>query len=282
MIRHSTRSLTFLILAVTGLAVAGCGDDDDVSSEPGTTQPSGDSTDLVFEISFQGGFLPVEANVTAFPELTILADGTAITPGPQIEIFPAPSLPAVQSATLTADDLAAVVDEVNVSALFGTALDFGFPNVADAPNLDLTARVDDETLAVSIPSYGFTDDPALTDEQRANRLAADELVTRIREIVDVHADETEVYTPPGYLLQIRPYDATLAGDLPQGPMPWPLDSALLVTDPSAVFSCVEISGEQAQTFAAAATTANQLTPWTGADGDYQVLVRPWLPHEPGC
>ncbi len=286
------RSFAFLLLTGPGLLLTACGDDDDVSSDPGTTEPSdpgttepepsGGATEVVFEIAVQGGFVPVESSVTSFPELTVLADGTAITPGAQIEIYPPPALPAVQAVTLTDEDLSAIVDEVNSSALFGTALDFGFPNVADAPNLDLTARVADEVFEVSIPSYGFTDDPALTDEQRANRAAADDLVAIVRDIVDAHADQAEIYTPPGYLLLVRPSDAALAGDLPQESIAWPLDEALLAADPVNLFACIEVSGEQATTFAAAATSANQLTPWTGADGEHQVLVRPWLPHEPGC
>jgi hypothetical protein len=53
---------------------------------------------VVLRIEQSGGFVAVQYNLTRMPMLTLYGDGLYLTPGPQIEIYPGPALPALASS----------------------------------------------------------------------------------------------------------------------------------------------------------------------------------------
>ncbi len=56
---------------------------------------------MVLRIEQSGGFVAVQYNLTRMPMLTLYGDGLIVTPGPQIEIYPGPALPALAQQRLT-------------------------------------------------------------------------------------------------------------------------------------------------------------------------------------
>ena len=53
--------------------------------------------DLVLRWGYEGGFTPPEFQLTNLPSFSLYGDGTVVRPGPQIEIYPGPALPALES-----------------------------------------------------------------------------------------------------------------------------------------------------------------------------------------
>src|SRR4029079_11172675 len=66
----------------------------------GTTSPNG-SDQVVLRIEQSGGIVAVQYNLTRMPMLSRDGDGLYLTPGPQIEIYPGPALPAIAQQRLT-------------------------------------------------------------------------------------------------------------------------------------------------------------------------------------
>lgn len=287
-----SRSLSLLVVVASMLGLVACGDDDVVTQGSTTAvAPADDSSgvgslgpdDLVVEVATVGGLVPVETAVTRIPDLVVLGDGTAITPGAQIEIFPPPALPAVDAVTLGGVEVTAILDLVADSGLFGAPTpEFGTPPVADVPDTRISARVGDEVRVVSIPALGFDD--GVTVEQAAARERAAELLDQIRALVAARADESAAWTPTGWLLGVRPYADAANEELPREPVDWPLEPAVLADAATGErpFGCLAVSGDDAEILTSAASGADQLTPWAADGEEYQVLFRPWLPHESGC
>ncbi len=74
--------------------VAACGDDRKYSS---TSNPP---PDVILKITYEGGFVPAGFAFVNLPSLLISGDGRAFTPGPMIEIYPGPLLPAISERTI--------------------------------------------------------------------------------------------------------------------------------------------------------------------------------------
>ena len=64
-----------------------------------TSPPVADQ--VVLRIEQSGGFVAVQYNLTRMPMLSLYGDGRYVTPGPQIEIYPGPALPALAQQRLT-------------------------------------------------------------------------------------------------------------------------------------------------------------------------------------
>ena len=67
-------------------------------------------------MAYEGGFVPVDYMLSAMPSFSLYGDGTLITPGAQIDIYPGPALPAIQQQQ---------VSEAAIQAILQAALDAG-------------------------------------------------------------------------------------------------------------------------------------------------------------
>src|SRR5918996_978902 len=90
-----------LVLLSSVVVLSACAD------PPGDSPGAGDGIehetgagDLLIRIAYEGGFVPVDWNLTNLPVFSLYGDGTLIRPGAQIAIYPAPALPAISSRTV--------------------------------------------------------------------------------------------------------------------------------------------------------------------------------------
>src|SRR5688572_9583602 len=86
-------------------------------------------------LGFEGGFTPIEWTYTNVPFFVLYGDGTLVLPGAQIEIYPAPALPAISSRLVGEPGVQAILQETldALAAIPGDLNDMRFMNVADVP-----------------------------------------------------------------------------------------------------------------------------------------------------
>src|SRR5688572_24414085 len=121
------------------LALAACADATTNTGDGSIDHATGGG-DLLVRVALEGGFVPLESNLTNLPTFSLYGDGTLVQPGAQIEIYPSPALPAISSRT---------VDEAGIQAILRETLDAieGVPDnltdlysvqIADVPSTVIT------------------------------------------------------------------------------------------------------------------------------------------------
>lgn len=261
----------------------------------GTPVAGEPSRQLLLRIELSGGFVPVEVNVTRLPLASVYADGSVVTEGPMIEIYPQPILPNLRVTKLTAEGLAALLDtaEEALGPLDGQHLDGAL--VTDVPDTVFTlVRTDGSVTTVSAYALGFDEETVTDPDLRARRDA----LIRLRDLVAnastaLPADQIAVADAAYVIDRLRVYAravpaGTPVGDaeLPQPPVDWPLaDDLGAFGQPAAAplgeggTRCGVVTGTDVVTLMAALKSANQLTPWVSGGRQYVVWIRPLLPDE---
>jgi hypothetical protein len=246
--------------------------------------------DLVLRWGYEGGFTPPEYQLTNLPAFSLYGDGTIVRPGPQMEIYPGPALPALEVVH---------VDEAGVQAMleaaFGAGLDtlddltdMGSVGVADAPETVFTLRAGgvDRSVRVYALAEAGGRFPGMPDEEFEARKALLGLIEDLSSLEtwlpEGSVNASEVYEVVGARAFVTAY--TAQADLPQEAIQWPLDISLRSAgqDAGAGFRCVSVTGEDWSVLAPAVGQANQLTPWTRQQRRFSVSFRPLLPDETAC
>ncbi|HUF59547.1 MAG TPA: hypothetical protein VMR89_08730 [Actinomycetota bacterium] len=284
-VRPAAASLV-LFLALSACADApvdpGAGDGIDHSTAP---------DDVLVRIEFEGGFTPIEWTYTNMPSFALYGDGTLVLPGAQIEIYPAPALPAISARRIGEPGIQAFLEEIldALATIPADLNDLGFMYATDVPTTVITVSAGG--VDRTIRAYGLaelTERPeGMPEEEYRARVRLQELVTKLGTL--------ETWLPEGSLGPESAYEASgarlFAGkyrkvDLPQDPSPWPLEGALATfgetTDDLGLYRCGVVEGSDWTTVREAASRANQLTPWTDAEKTFSILFRPLLPDENGC
>lgn len=273
------------------LALSACAD---APVDPGAGNGIDHSTapdDVLVRIEFEGGFTPIEWTYTNIPSFALYGDGTLVLPGAQIEIYPAPALPAISARRVEEPGIQSILEET-LEALATIPVDLndlGFMHVADVPTTVITVSAGG--VDRTIRAYGLVEQlerpEGMSEEEYRARVRFQELVTKLGTL--------ETWLPEGSLGPESAYEASGARlfvgkyrkvDLPQGPSPWPLEGALATfgetTDDLGLYRCGVVEGSDWTTVREAASRANQLTPWTEAGKRFSILFRPLLPDENGC
>src|SRR6188508_2969648 len=122
-------------VALLALVGAACADAADTGAGSHSTAPPADpgATTLVLRVTIEGGFTPVDYQLTNMPMFSLYDDGTIVTTGPMIEIYPPPALPSLQSQT---------VDSAGVDAIVTAALDAGLDTAGDLTDMATVAIAD--------------------------------------------------------------------------------------------------------------------------------------------
>jgi hypothetical protein len=274
------------------LVFVACADAPIDPGDGGTIDHTTGRDEVLVKISNEGGFVPLEWTYTNLPIFSLYGDGTLVLPGPQIELYPGPALPAISRRQ---------IDEAGIQAILQEALattedipadldDLGFAGIADASTTVIrvsAAGVDRTIRAYALGELTERPDGMPEREYRARRELL-ELVTQLSAL--------EPWLPDGSVGPEGAYEARSArvfvgtyrhvDDLAQQPKSWPLDDGLPgfggPADGSGRFRCGVLGGTDWIDVRDAASTANELTPWTDAGAEYSILFRPLLPDESGC
>lgn len=256
--------------------------------------PPGD--ELVLRVEYAGGFVMANAHLTSLPLFSLTGDGRVIVQGAQVDLFPGPSLPAVNVRRLTEDGVQAVLGAVAASRQFGSSVEWrGAQNfVADAADTVFTLHAEDREVVVKVyglGSFAFGEPPPNVP---AAELAAHEALKTLEERLttldqwlpaDSWADAAwRPYEPEALRLLVRNADADPLDDNGIGnvEVDWPVPG-----DPAGFgaptslpeYRCGVVAGDDAQAWYDALTTANQLTRWTSGGHRYEVMPRQLLPDE---
>ncbi len=262
-----------------------------VSASAGIAHPSGGG-DLVLRISTDGGFVAPGQVLTRIPEFSLYGDGTVVTVGPQIAIYPAPALPNLQMQRVSEAGVQRILEAAREAGLFGVDRQIDFPGIMDAPWTTFTLVADGATHVTRVYAMGASEAvPGSSSgadvarralaELRAKVtaldawLAADLLgaqssypITRLRVYVDVYQPQGGAQEPsPGYLewSGTQPLDAlgTAVAGLP-------------------ATRCAVLEGDALAAVLPALRQANGLTGWKSGGRTWALRLRPLLPDESGC
>jgi hypothetical protein len=247
--------------------------------------------DLLVRVEVGGGFVATEWTLTSVPTFSLFGDGTLISPGAQIELYPGPALPAISRRS---------VGETGIQAILRKALeatddlpddlgDMGSVMIADAPTTEIVVRAGD--VDRTIEAYALSELPeqpeGMPDDVYRARQRLAQLVTDLGSL--------DGWVPAGSLGPESGYRADAARlfvaeyrrveDLPQEPVAWPLAGSLSgfgTGAGSGGYRCGTLVGDDWDQVWSLAGQANELTPWTDGSDRFRILFRPLLPDESGC
>jgi hypothetical protein len=277
------------VIAVLAAIAAACANEPGGSGEGRIDHPVR-ADQVVLRLSNEGGFVPIEYDLTQFPSFTLFGDGRIVVPGPQIAIYPGPALPAVNQRMVSEDGVQAII-RAALDAGLGNGdrdhSDFGSTLIADASTTVFTLSANGQTSRVSV--YALMEIPerpeGMPDEEFAARVALNDLAQRLTALEpwlpEGSVGSEEPFVADGYRLFVGPYRP--AEELPQDRTEWPLTPPLRRGgDDTAGYDCRVVTGDDWAALAPLAREANQLTPWISAGEKFSVLFRPLLPDESGC
>jgi hypothetical protein len=244
---------------------------------------------VVLRIEQSGGFVAVQYNLTRMPMLTLYGDGLYVTPGPQIEIYPGPALPALAQQRLTPEAIQLLI-QAAIDAGLDADHSYTTMMVSDAPTTTFTLTIDGETHTTDVYALDF-------DMTGAKGMAKDEEQAR-KDLAGFQAKASDLswlpsgsvsdegmYEPTGLRVYSGPYQPDES--LHQSPIAWPLTPGLAEfgdAQDNALggMRCGAVAADAAATLLPLAEQANQLTPWTSDGERYALWFRPLLPDESGC
>jgi hypothetical protein len=277
------RTKLIALLAFALLAVAcGAGVDGGLAS---TLNLNDDPESALLIVRDEGGFVPPDFMVRQGPRLVLLRDGTLISQGPMIEIFPGPLLINYQQTQLDEETMLFVLEELDA---------LGFVNIVDETNNDAANFIADASTTVvtffnqggahrfAVYALGLGSDPLggvdFTDA-RVPQLA--NLVTELENA--------------GFSGSSTPYEPraiqVLAGirEFPAEPgfadvRPWPLSVAYdaMTATNLTTWRCASYQGDEMTALLTVFGQATQETTWEEAGTEYSIAVRPLFAGEEPC
>lgn len=258
-------------LAVTASA---CGDDPRTDTGDRPARPAG--AEVVVQVVLEGGLVPPEAALATVPSVTVLGDGTVITPAPVPEIYPGPAIPPLQSVGVDAGVVDDLVAEARGLGLLTGTLDFGRPPVMDAPTTTVTITAGGATHRHVAPALFDAEEPAsgIGERQAANRRALRRFVEKTREL----PPGEQPWMPPAIAVYgLGPYQPD--PELPQEQLAWPLRPAPAT---SGSRPCTLFEGDAAAALLDVLAGASARTPWIVEGTPQSLGFRPVVPGQPGC
>lgn len=275
------RNVAIVVVVVAGLAA--CGSDSASPAADATLAPVADgyqhptgADEVVVSYVEAGGFTTREFAFQQTPNVLIAGDGRSFGPGAQIEIYPGPLLPAVQTQTVTEAGIQKVLAAADAAGLFAEVDYDAELNIADASTAVVTINVDGQTWVHEAYALGITG--ADGAESTPQRQALLDFVTQLDDLAALagsgNLGESEIYDPTDYAIEAVVVDDPSAygsDGIEPTIVDWPADVSVRLADAS---SCTVIAAsEVGETLGA----ADQLTFFTDAGITYQVLARPVLP-----
>ena len=257
----------------------------------GIEHPSGPNQ-LVLRVETGGGFVPSEYTLTQTAGFSLYGDGTVVTTGPQIEIYPGPALPNVQEQTVTDAGIRAILDAAREAGLHESNDYIEPQTISDAPTTIFTLVEGDGTRHIT-KAYALTEsnDDGLPQKDREARQRLRRFADRLGSLRDWlpagSVSEEREYTMQGLRIFVREYGPNEAEpSLTQPDKDWPLSQPLGTfgqpVEGQAGLRCGVVTGPDLQTLLPEVRRSNELTPWRSEGTRYRLFLRPLLPDESGC
>lgn len=261
---------TFTVLFVAALILSACGAD----GSGGVIPDDGDEP--VLQVTYEGGFAPVEANLGHGPRYTLLADHRLIYEGPVIATYPGPLLPNYLVTKVDDEDVSTLMDLVEMIGLPG--IDHEIDNSRAAMVADATTDVVTYWDANGSHTYGVY---ALGIEPKPEP-RAQTFVDLVDQLGDLATTDASPYEPDRVRVIAGPGNTDPEFDDVRD---WPLEGEDLAdwqTLPND-WSCRVFEPDVLDLF----TDATQATVWSNQDpslpdSNLELLVRPLQPGEPDC
>jgi len=236
--------LTFVPGLLVAILATACGDTEERSVVP-LSRPTG-SDEVVVQVMVTGGFVPVGTAVSSVPTVTVLGDGTVITPAPVIAIYPGPAITPLQSVRVPSGTVDDLVERAGDLVLLEGPLELGQPPVADAPDTIVTITANGKEhrhVANALGIGGRLDDAGppmqISEQAAANRRALRSFVDRTEALPPGEAP----WKPPAIAVYALG-DYKPEPDLAQPERKWPLttEPATQPTAPGETIPCTVIDG----------------------------------------
>lgn len=296
------RALALVAVIVAACTGLGGGATANPSPEPSGSAPTGEipystgATDLVVRLRYVGGFAPPSAHLMDLPVVSVYGDGTVIVPGPQIMIYPGPTLPNLQRATITSAGMQILIAAARDAGLLGPDAHYDLGGIMDASSAEFTVNAEGRVHTVSAyalmegggrePEMPGSNDPAVADARAKLSLFRGQLGS-LEALLDTEIGLWTPFEPESAQLLVTAGAPDDGQGLVQQPIAWPLD-ADLATFGDALSTLMEgqrcgvVEDADLETLWPLFGQANALTPWTDGDAAFGIAVRPLLPAESGC
>jgi len=281
-----TRALAVPLVALSLLA-AGCGRLTEAGNG-GIDHPTGPA-DLVLRMDVGGGFVAPAYELRRIPTWSLFGDGRVITEGPQIEIYPGPSLPSIQVQTITEEDIQAILEAAKTAGLLGPDRTYGQGCIADAPTTTFTVYADGTKHVVSAYALGMVPGscPGEDTEARAKLARFSAKLSGLAGWLPTGSlGQQDQFEFSEMRVYVQPYAGSPEPGLHQAALDWPLSDPLLSFGEADAtygdFRCGVVGGADLATLLPGAQRANELTPWRSGGADFSLIFRPLLPDEHTC
>ncbi|MDP3983943.1 MAG: hypothetical protein Q8Q52_02905 [Acidimicrobiia bacterium] len=269
------------VLAFVLLTVACGGEDGGLAS---TLHLNDDPGSVRLMVRDEGGFVPPDFQIRQGPRVSLLRDGTLITQGAMMELFPGPLLTPYLLVKLDEDTMLFVLEELDAIGFVNIEEeinDEAAAFVADASTTMVTFYNQDGTHGFGVYGLGLGDTGPGSDfaDTRVPQLA--NLVSQIEgasfslsgeayqpKAIQVMAGLSEFPAEPGFA-NVRAW-----------PLPLPYDE--MSPTNLTTWRCATFEGEEMDTLMAEFGQANQVTTWDADGTEYSMALRPLFPGEEAC
>jgi hypothetical protein len=286
-----------IAVCLTALLSASCaaGGADSPSRSPfasptGTLSHPQGAAELVLRSETVGGFLPREMLLSSYPLVSIYGDGTVITEGPQIAIFPGPALPNLISTKITEAGLQRLLALAAGAGLLGPDAQYDATGIADAGTARFTVVAEGTRHSISAYALNESEDRGLAPAVAAQRARLRAYAARLGDLRASLGPE-QVGAEASYrFASVRLYvQPGILGEGPAQPaLDWPLATPLATFGESAQsgagdgIRCGVASRAELETLRPLLLRASQATPWHSGGRVFSIRVRVLLPDESGC
>lgn len=263
------------LLALLAIIVAACGGGG--TSGSGLNLPA-DRSQIILEITDEGGFVPITFLVGQPARYALAADGTLYYGGPMIELYPGPMLPNLQQTQLDPETVELILNQIK---------DMGLDQITDESIQEAQLMVADASTTVA--TYH---DAAGSHRFGVYALGFDEAVGDVRiamlsELVTMLDQATATAQSTQYQTDRVEINVILAEGIGvdefSNRRPWPLAVGFdELVEGAFGFKCAVFDGDEGARLLAEFAQANQVTTWTTADAEYTIVARQLVGDQPGC
>jgi hypothetical protein len=242
--------------------------------------------DVVLRVMTGGGFVALQATLSALPQFTLYGDGSVIVPGPVPQISPGPAIGPLLRTRLSERQVQALLRNARAAGLLSPAAvdygDMGTIGVADAPTT--TVRLNAAGRRITREAYALGFDVGSGRIPPAQARARKALSAFIADLPRGLGGSR--FVPDAIAVYVSPYHGQGQSGSPT--VTWPLSSDLASagssTSAGAGYRCITVGGPGVRTLLATIRTANDQSRWRSPTRPtaYALVLRPLLPDERSC